>query len=322
MPDHARRCSALAATPPCGRELLVAVCDISKRYGRTTAAAGVTLALWSGEICGFIGANGAGKTTILRMLAGILKPDGGGGQVLGFDLYRDAAAIRERVGYMSQRLSLYPELSVFENLRFRAAVYGLRNPHTAVEAAILEFGLVPWARSPAGSLSGGWARRLQLAASLLHSPRLVLLDEPTAGLDAAARQDVWRRVEGLAAAGAGVILCTHDLVEAERCSLAAVFSNGQVVASGAPAEIAAGSRVAVFLLCGNDVRRLAKDVTAVTGVVASYAQGESLRVVADPLAEPDLRRFAATRAASLARAGPRFDDAVLARSMLMRRHQT
>jgi ABC-2 type transport system ATP-binding protein len=322
MPNHARRCSASHAMLRCARAPLVAVENISKSYGRTTAVAGVTLSLWAGEICGFIGANGAGKTTILRILAGILKPDGGGGQVLGFDLQRDAAAIRERVGYMSQRLSLYPELSVFENLRFRAAVYGMRNPHTAVEAAILDFGLVPWARSPAGSLSGGWARRLQLAASLLHSPHLVLLDEPTAGLDAAARQEVWRRVERLATGGAGVILCTHDLVEAERCSLAAVFSNGQVVAAGAPVEIAAGSPVAVFLLCGTDVRRLAKDVTAVTGVVASCPQGESLRVVADPLAELDLRRFAATHAASLTRAGARFEDAVLARAMPMGRHQT
>jgi ABC-2 type transport system ATP-binding protein len=309
MPDHACKCSA--AAPPSGRELLVAVYDISKRYGRTTAVAGVTLTLWSGEICGFIGANGAGKTTILRMLAGILKPDGGGGQVLGFDLQRDAAAIRERVGYMSQRLSLYGELSVFENLRFRAAVYGLRNPHAAVEGAILEFGLVPWARSPAGSLSGGWARRLQLAASLLHSPRLVLLDEPTAGLDAAARQEVWRRVEDLAATGAGVIVCTHDLAEAERCSNAAFFANGQIVATGAPAEITAGSRAVAFLLSGTDVRRLANDVTTVAGVVASYPQGEGLRVVAHPIAEPELRRFAAMHAASLARVGARLEDAIL-----------
>jgi len=211
----------------------VAVHNLSKRYGRATVVADVTLALWSGEICGFVGANGAGKTTILRMLAGILKPDGAAGQVLGFDLRRDAEEIRERVGYMSQRLSLYPELSVFENLRFRAAIYGLRNPRAAVECAIGEFGLVPWAGSTAGSLSGGWARRLQLAASLLHSPRLVLLDEPTAGLDAAARQDVWRRVERLAAAGAGVIVCTHDLVEAERCSCAALFAAAQIVA-GSP----------------------------------------------------------------------------------------
>jgi len=219
-------------------------------------------------------------------------------------------------------LSLYPELSVFENLRFRAATYGLRNPCAAAESALCEFGLVPWAGSAAGSLSGGWARRLQLAASLLHSPRLVLLDEPTAGLDAVARQDVWRRLERLAAAGAGVIVCTHDLVEAERCSHAALFANGQVVAAGAPAEIAAGARVAVFLMCGTGVRRLAKDVTAVAGVLASSPEGESLRVVAYPLAEPDLRRFAATRAASLARLGPRLDDAVLARSLLMGRQQT
>jgi ABC-2 type transport system ATP-binding protein len=301
---------------------LVAVENISKSYARTTAVAGVTLSLWAGEVWGFVGANGAGKTTTLRMLAGILTPDGGAGHVLGFDLQRDAAKIRERVGYMSQRLSLYAELSVFENLRFRAEVYGLKNPRAEIEAAIREFGLGPWTHSPAGSLSGGWARRLQLAASLLHSPRLLLLDEPTAGLDAAARQEVWRRVEELAATGAGVIVCTHDLVEAERCSHAAFFAAGQVVAAGPPAEIAAGSRVGVFLLCGTNVRRLAKDVTAVSGVVASYPQGESLRVVADPLAELDLHRFAAMHAASLARAGPRLEDAILARSMPMRQHQT
>jgi ABC-2 type transport system ATP-binding protein len=171
----------------------------------------------------------------------------------GFDLQREAAAIRERVGYMSQRLSLYPELSVFENLRFRAAVYGLRNPRAVAESAICEFGLVRWARSPAGFLSGGWARRLQLAASLLHSPGLVLLDEPTAGLDTAARQEVWRRVEDLAAAGAGVIVCTHDLGEAERCSHTALFANGKVITAGAPAEITARAPAAAFFVCGTDV---------------------------------------------------------------------
>jgi ABC-2 type transport system ATP-binding protein len=321
MPDLAGKCLQIAAMPCGGRELLVAVYDISKRYGRATAAAGVTLALWSGEIWGFVGANGAGKTTTLRMLAGILKPDGGSGQVLGFDLQREAAAIRERIGYMSQRLSLYPELSVFENLRFRAAVYGLRNPRAVAESAICEFGLVGWARSPAGSLSGGWARRLQLAASLLHSPRLLLLDEPTAGLDLAARQEVWRRVEGLAAAGAGVILCTHDLMEAELCSHAAFFEKGQVVAASALAEIVSGSPVAAFVLCGTDVRQLAKDLTMVTGVLASCPQGESLRVVADPLAELDLRRFAVTRGASLTRAESRLEDALLARSLPTGRHQ-
>ena len=322
MADLANKYSEIAAMPPCGRELLVAVQNISKSYGRTTAVAGVTLTLWAGEICGFVGANGAGKTTALRMLAGILKPDSGGGHILGFGLQREAAEIRERVGYMSQRLSLYAELSVFENLRFRAAIYGLRNPRAAAEAAMRDFNLVPWAHSPAASLSGGWARRLQLAASLLHSPQLVLLDEPTAGLDPTARQDVWRRVERLAAAGAGVIVCTHDLAEAERCSHTAFFANGQVVAAGTPAAIAARSPAAVFLLSGTDVRRLANDVTAVTGVVTCYPQGACLRVVADPLAELDLRRFAAIHAASLSRAEARLEDAVLARSLLMGSRQT
>jgi ABC-type multidrug transport system ATPase subunit len=299
MLDLAPKCSQIARAAHGGRELLVAVHNLSKRYGRATVVAGVTLALWSGEICGFVGANGAGKTTILRMLAGILKPDGGGAQVLGFDMRRDAEEIRERVGYMSQRLSLYPELSVFENLRFRAAIFGLRNPRAAAESAVF---------------------------SSLHrcciSPRLVLLDEPTAGLDAAARQEVWRRMERQAAAGAGVTVCTHDLVEVEQCSHAAFFANGQVVAVGAPAEIAAGSAVAVFLLCGNNVRRLAKDVIAIAGVLASSPEGASLRVVAYPFAELNLRRFAAARAASLARVGPRFEDAVLARSLPMGRQQT
>src|SRR5260370_2021694 len=258
---HSRTCSASAT--PGAREPLVAVQDISKHYGRKTAVAGVTLAVRAGEICGFVGANGSGKTTTLRMLAGILKPEGGCGHVLGFDLLRDAAKIRERVGYMSQRLSLYAEMSVVENLRFRAEVYGLRNARAGAQAAICESGLMRWAGSPAGSLSGGWARRLQLAATLVHSPRLVLLDEPTAGLDAATHQEVWRRVEALAATGAGVIVCTHDLVEAERCSKAAFFSDGRGLAAGAPLENPAAPRAAGFEFSGTDVRLLASDVTTV-----------------------------------------------------------
>jgi ABC-2 type transport system ATP-binding protein len=258
MVEPARHRWATTDAWPDDREPVAAIEDLSKRYGRRTAVAGITLTVRAGEICGFVGANGGGKTTTLRMLAGILGPDGGRERVLGFDLVRDSAKIRERVGYMSQRLSLYAELSVFENLRFRADVYGLRRPRRAAEAAIGEFGLAPWARNPAGSLSGGWARRLQLAASLVHSPRLVLLDEPTAGLDAVARHEVWRRVERLAAAGAGVIVCTHDLAEAERCSRVAVFVDGQVVAAGVPEEIAARSSATVFLLSGVDARRLAR----------------------------------------------------------------
>jgi ABC-2 type transport system ATP-binding protein len=308
-------CPATAAAAVGGGEPLVVVENISKRYGRKNAVADVTLTLQAGEVCGFIGPNGGGKTSTLRMLAGILKPDEGHGRVLGFDILRDAAKIRERIGYLSQKQSLYAELSVFENLRFRAEIYGLRNPHAEVEAAICEFGLEPWAHSRTDSLSGGWARRPQLAASLLHSPRLVLLDEPTAGLDALARQEVWRHVEELAASGSGVILCTHDLAEAERCSNIVFFADGQVVNAGVPDEIAAESPVVALLLSCTGARRLVHEVSGIAGVIASYPQGESLRVLAWSFGEENLRRFAASRGASLAPTRPRLEDAVLAWSL-------
>ena len=321
MADPIDGCPTMNGVPLTGREPLVAVEEISKSYRRRVAVGSVTVTLRAGEICGFVGANGGGKTTTLRMLAGILKPSGGRGFVLGFDLLHDAAKIRERVGYMSQRLSLYPELSVFENLRFRARLYALRSPRAAAESAIAEFGLAPWAHTAAGSLSGGWARRLQLAASLLHSPRLVLLDEPTAGLDAVARQEVWRRVEGLAATGAGVILCTHDLVEAERCSRAMFFADGQVLAAGTPAEIATRSPTVAFVLSGADARKVAHDAAAIGGVLTSYLIGESLRIVARPAAEKHLYRLAGLHGAILARTAARLEDAVLASSMPMGKHQ-
>jgi ABC-2 type transport system ATP-binding protein len=293
----------------------LAVEGLTKRFGRRTAVEDVAAVVGAGEICGLVGANGSGKTTTLRMLAGIVRPDGGCGRVIGFDLLRDAAKIREQVGYMSQRLSLYADLSVFENLRFRAAVYSLRDPRATVEATIAEFGLARWARQPAGSLSGGWARQLQLAAALLHSPRLVLLDEPTAGLDTIARQEVWRRIERLAAAGAGIILCTHDLADAERCSHVAYFESGRILAAGTPAEIAANTPIAVFLLAGDDIHRLSARVARTAGVIMSYPQNGRLRVIADPLAAGELSRLAATHGASIAAIGMKFEDAVLAASM-------
>jgi len=217
---------------------LIAVHGVTKLYGLRVAIEDLELTICAGEVFGLVGANGGGKTTTLRMLAGILKPDRGRGQVLGFDLRCEAKEIRRHIGYMSQRLSLYADLSVFENLRFRAEVYGLEKSRTTAETAIREFELDRYARSPAGQLSGGWARRLQLAAALIHAPRLILLDEPTAGLDPISRRDVWRRIERLAARGAGVILSTHDLAEAERCSRVALLSEGRIAAIGTPDEIA------------------------------------------------------------------------------------
>jgi ABC-type multidrug transport system ATPase subunit len=213
---------------------------------------------------------------------------------------------------MSQALSLYADLSVLENLRFRAQIYGLTRPRAAAEAAILDFELGEFARIAAGRLSGGWARRLQLAAALIHSPRLVFLDEPTAGLDAVARHDVWRRIGSLAATGAGVIVSTHDLAEAERCSYAAVLSQGKIVAAGTPEHIATSAYAGAFLLSGRDARQLAQRIEATQGVIASYPQGPGLRVVAEANAEESLRRVASNLDVELARVAMRLEDAVLA----------
>jgi ABC-2 type transport system ATP-binding protein len=303
-----------SAAPSVTGEILVAVEELTKRYAQRVAVEKLTLELRTGEVLGLVGANGGGKTTTLRILAGILKPDKGHGNVLGFDLVSEAWKIRERVGYMSQRLSLYADLSVFENLRFRAQVYGSNRPRAAADAAIDDFELIEFARSAAGRLSGGWARRLQLAAALIHSPRLILLDEPTAGLDPASRHEVWQRIGRLTARGAGVIVSTHDLAEAERCSSAALLSEGKIVAAGTPDQIARSTSADAFLLSGTGARLLARLVEGVPGVIATYPQGPGLRVVADAAAEKSLRRVANVNHAGFDHVAMRLEDAVLASS--------
>jgi len=301
----------VSASAPVG-QTLVAVRDVTKRYGHLIAIESLDLNLCAGEVFGLVGANGGGKTTTLRILAGILKPDRGRGHVLGLDLTNEASEIRKHIGYMSQRLSLYSDLTVHQNLRFRADVYGVQNPGVTVANAIREFELEPFAQARARQLSGGWARKLQLAAALIHSPKLIFLDEPTAGLDAASRHEVWRRIDRMAAQGAGVIVSSHDLAEAERCSRAALLSEGRVVAAGTPEEIARDAPAAAFLLSGADVRRLQESIDRTAGVIASYPQGAGLRIVADSEAEALLNSLASTHNLNLSRAAMRLEDAVLA----------
>ena len=301
----------VSASAPVG-QTLVAVRDVTKRYGHRIAIESLNLNLCAGEVFGLVGANGGGKTTTLRILAGILKPDRGSGHVLGLDLANEASEIRKHIGYMSQRLSLYSDLTVCQNLHFRADVYGVQNRVVTVANAIREFELEPFAQARARQLSGGWARRLQLAAALIHSPKLIFLDEPTAGLDAASRHEVWRRIDRMAAQGAGVIVSSHDLAEAERCSRAALLSEGRVVAAGTPDEIARDAPAAAFLLSGADVRRLQESIDRAAGVIASYPQGAGLRIVADSEAEAALHSLASTHNLNLSRAAMRLEDAVLA----------
>ncbi len=290
---------------------MLAVEDVSKRYGPRVVVDGLAVVLRPGEVFGLLGANGSGKTTTLRILAGILEPDKGCGQVLGFDLLRARAEIRARVGYMSQRFSLYADLTVSENLRFRAEVYGVGQPRAAAEQAMARFGLSEYTSTAAGRLSGGFSRRLQLAAALIHSPRLILLDEPTAGLDAVSRHEVWRRMERLAAQGSGVVVSTHDLTEAERCSKVAFLRDGRIVATGTPEEVAGMAPGDAFLLLGGDARTLAERVETMPGVAASFALGSSLRIIAEAEARPHLQRLARSSGAILARSPMRLEDAAL-----------
>lgn len=207
-------------------ELAIDVQGLGHRFGGRQAVSGVTLRIAAGEIVGLVGANGGGKTTTLRMLAGLLSPIEGTGTVLGQDVMRPETAARQRIGYMAQSLALYPELTVAENLGFRAEVLNISR--LDVGAAIEHYGLVGVAGARVSELSGGWARRVQFAASVIHAPDLLLLDEPTAGLDVRTRRDLWRWIGEQAAEGCAVLVSTHDLHEAEQCPLILRFHNGQV----------------------------------------------------------------------------------------------
>jgi ABC-type multidrug transport system ATPase subunit len=288
---------------------VIDVAGVGKRFGPRFAIRDLSLTLHAGEVLGFVGPNGAGKTTTLRILAGLLKADAGGGHVLGLDLNADRRALGARVGYMPQRLALYNELTVAENLRFRAEVYGMAKPAAAVDAAIADFDLGAFRNQQAGRLSGGWARRLQLAAALIHRPALVLLDEPTAGLDADARYDVWRRIQDIAHDGGSVVINTHDLTEAERCATVALFSAGRVLATGDPARLAAEARFEALLAGGAPIHELLDRLRSADGVIAAYPEGHRLRLLVRGDRAAALSRRARALGAEIAPAPKRLEDA-------------
>jgi ABC-type multidrug transport system ATPase subunit len=298
------------------RSPVLSVSGLSKRFGHKVAIHDVTLDVTPGEVLGFVGPNGAGKTTTLRVLAGLLKADAGGGHVMGCDISTAHGSLGRLVGYMPQRLALYGDLSVAENLRFRAEVYELPDPKGAVDAAIRDFGLEPYRRQRASRLSGGWARRLQLAAALIHSPLLVLLDEPTAGLDAESKQDVWRRIIALAHGGVSVVINTHDLAEAEQCTRVALFSAGRIMAMGDPHVITLGAPFQPILASGEGVHQLAMQFEALDGVIATFPQGQHLRILFEPDAIAAVRTLAKSVNLTVRETAKRLEDAafVLARA--------
>src|SRR5690348_3387445 len=212
--------------------LAIDVHDLCKSFGALRAVNHVSIQIEQGHITGFLGPNGSGKTTTLRMLCGLLTPDSGSGQVLGLEFPREAEAIKRQTGYMTQRFSLYEDLTIEENLTFIARVYSLDHVPDRVNHALEKLGLQHRRDQLAGQLSGGWKQRLALAAATLHEPKLLLLDEPTAGVDPQARRDFWDEIHALAEGGITVLVSTHYMDEAERCHDIAYIFNGDLIARG------------------------------------------------------------------------------------------
>jgi len=258
--------------------LVIDVHDLQKRYGERKVVDGLTLAVTAGEICGFLGANGSGKTTTIRMLCGLIKADGGGGTCMGLDITRAAPEIRLQVGYMTQKFSFYEDLTVGENLYFVASVYELRDRREAVRAITERMGLGDRVDQLAGELSGGWKQRLALAACVLHKPKLLLLDEPTAGVDAKARREFWDLLHDMAGEGLTVLVSTHYMDEAQRCGRIVYLSDGRIVVQGTPDEVVHGSGLLTYTGTGGDADAAARKLRNMPGVEVAAVFGSSVHI--------------------------------------------
>lgn len=259
-------------------EAVIDVAGITKRFGAKTVVNGIDLQVRRGEIYGFLGPNGSGKTTFIRMLCGLLTPDAGQGTCLGLDVRREQRAIREHVGYMTQKFSYYEDLSIRENLDFIARVYAVPHRRRAVDAALERLGLAARSRQLAGQLSGGWKQRLALAACLIHSPKLLLLDEPTAGVDPKARRDFWDEIHALAADGLTVLITTHYMDEAERCHRLAYLAYGELLARGTVEEVVANARLSTWEASGEGLHDIAQRLRSLPGVEQVVPFGNTLHV--------------------------------------------
>jgi ABC-2 type transport system ATP-binding protein len=247
--------------------LAIDVHDLVKRFGARTVVDHVSLAVGVGRVCGFLGPNGSGKTTTLRMICGLLTPDGGGGKCLGHDLLREREAIKRQTGYMSQRFGLYNDLTIRENLEFIARVYALDRLRERVDQSLERLGLTSRQKQITSALSGGWKQRLALAACMLHEPKLLLLDEPTAGVDPKARRAFWDEIHAYAAQGITVLVSTHYMDEAERCHEIAYVAYGELMARGPVADVIRNCGLHAFVATGAGADRLAgslrrPDITA------------------------------------------------------------
>jgi len=251
---------------------------LDKCFGDKHVVRGVSIQVEQGRVTGFLGPNGAGKTTTLRLLCGLLTPDGGEGKVLGLDLRTQTDAIKRQTGYMTQRFSLYEDMTIQENLDFVARVHELDERQRKVGDAIARLGLADRRDQLAGALSGGWKQRLALAAATLHGPKLLLLDEPTAGVDPKARREFWDEIHALADQGLTVLVSTHYMDEAERCHDIGYILDGRLIARGTAHEIIEKSGLVTFNGEGEDIGRIVGELEQRPGVLSASAFGAAVHV--------------------------------------------
>ena len=259
-------------------DLAIDVHGLVKRFGRKTAVAGVDIRMPQGEVWGFLGPNGSGKTTTIRMICGLLKVSEGTGQCLGYDIQREAETIRELTGYMTQKFSFWTDMTIRENLEFVARLYRLPHMRRTVDETLEKLGLTQRQKQLSGALSGGWKQRLALAAVTMHNPKLLLLDEPTAGVDPQARRDFWDEIHHLSLEGMTVLVSTHYMDEAERCDRIVYLANGHKIVEGTVRDVIDRSGLVTFRGEGPGVRRLAEALKGQPGVEHVAYFGSALHV--------------------------------------------
>jgi ABC-2 type transport system ATP-binding protein len=291
-------------------DIAIQVEGLTKSFGDKVVVRDLSMSVKRGQIYGFLGPNGSGKTTTIRMLCGLLTPDSGQGTCLGYDIRTQSRRIKERVGYMTQHFSLYQDLSIKENLEFVARIYGIRSPALAARDAIERLGLMGREDQLAGELSGGWKQRLALGACILPGPDLLLLDEPTAGVDPKARRDFWNEIHALAADGLTVLVSTHYMDEAERCHEIAYLAYGQLLTHGTVEEVIASSKLETWTVMAPDPHSLAVELENAPGVEMVAPFGNSLHVSGrNPKAlEQALEAFKTRRDLNWERSEPSLED--------------
>jgi ABC-2 type transport system ATP-binding protein len=260
-------------------DTVIDVRHLTKRFGGRAVVDDVSMQVKRGEVVGFLGPNGSGKTTTIRLMCGLLRLDKGEGEVLGHDLRTEARAIKDHVGYMTQRFSLYEDLTIEENLDLVAGLYRLPRPRDAVRDTLDSLGLTTRRHQLSGKLSGGWKQRLALGACIMHAPDLLLLDEPTAGVDPKARREFWDEIHALTAGGMTVLVSTHYMDEAERCHRINYISYGRLIAQGTVAEVVAEAGLVTRVVTGPGLEAIAERLRGTPGVDQVAAFGASLHVV-------------------------------------------